>query len=364
MQRFQHGLLRANPPEYCPRVYESLVKELQKQNLLGNARAHFERALQLSPDNVVAHIDLACNQNLQAGRKASPKVSKFIEDEFGKYRNWEQVIGENGPFDDPNFCYEQGRVFVRGGNYRQAAQEFSRAKTLDPENLPSRLWLAQLSVAGRKPEDALKIVDEIHANSQKLGIARSNLTELMFVESSAHLAMDDVKSSEAAVAAALKKYPGDEDLLATATQVYLNYGRYSNALDTIEEQLKISPDNPRTLINKGYACIQLQKYEEAIPPLTRLLSLETNNYSALLNRAIAYLRSGKLEAAQRDYEVLQKAFPTAFQIYYGLGEIAYQKKETNAAIRNYQLYLTNSAPNTEEAKSVKGRLKELKPGSS
>src|SRR5439155_20607623 len=126
-------------------------------------------------------------------------------------------------------------------------------------------------------------------------------------ESSAHLAMDDVKSSEAAVAAALKKYPGDEDLLATATQVYLNYGRYSNALDTIEEQLKISPDNPRTLINKGYACIQLQKYEEAIPPLTRLLSLETNNYSALLNRAIAYLRSGKLEAAQRDYEVLQKA---------------------------------------------------------
>jgi hypothetical protein len=75
------------------------------------------------------------------------------------------------------------------------------------------------------------------------------------------------------------------------------------------------------------------------------------------------LRGNKLEAAQRDYEVLQKAFPTAFQIYYGLGEVAWQKKDTNAAIRNYQLYLANAQTNTAEAKVVSERLKQLKPGS-
>ena len=119
------------------------------------------------------------------------------------------------------------------------------------------------------------------------------------------------------------------------------------------------------LVTKGYACLQLGAYQDAIPPLTRVLEIETNNselhYSALLNRAIAYLRSERLNEAQHDYEVLQKAFPTAFRVYFGLGDIAYQKHDTNGAIRNYQLYLANSPTNTEEAKFVSARLKELKP---
>ena len=92
------------------------------------------------------------------------------------------------------------------------------------------------------------------------------------------------------------------------------------------------------------------------------LALDTNNYSALLNRAIASLRADKLEPAQQDYEVLQKAFPTAFQIYFGLGEIAWRRKDTNAAVRNYQLYLANAPTNSSEAKLVSARLQELKPG--
>jgi len=55
-----------------------------------------------------------------------------------------------------------------------------------------------------------------------------------------------------------------------------------------------------------------------------------------------YMRAGKLEPAQRDYEILQKVFPTAFQIYYGLAEIAWQKKDTNAAIRYYELYFSQA----------------------
>jgi hypothetical protein len=43
-----------------------------------------------------------------------------------------------------------------------------------------------------------------------------------------------------------------------------------------------------------------------------------------------------------------------------LGDIAYKNHDTNAAIRNYDLYLANSPTNTEEAKLVIARLKELK----
>ena len=110
----------------------------------------------------------------------------------------------------------------------------------------------------------------------------------------------------------------------------------------------------------SYACIQIEAFPQAIAPLTQVLTLQTNNYSALLNRAIAYLRSDNFDASQRDYEQLQKAFPTAYQIYYGLGEIAWRKKDTNSAIRNYELYLANTQTNSAEAKFVTGRLNELK----
>jgi tetratricopeptide (TPR) repeat protein len=152
-------------------------------------------------------------------------------------------------------------------------------------------------------------------------------------------------------------------LLATATQVYMKYSRYSNALTTIGRELKLAPTNLNALVNKGFSCIQIGAFDQAIPPLTQVLAMDTNNNSALLNRAIAYLRADKLEAAQHDYDLLQKAFPTAFQIYYGLGEIAWRKKDTNAAIRNYQLYLVNAQTNTAEAKVVSERLKQLKPRS-
>jgi hypothetical protein len=85
---------------------------------------------------------------------------------------------------------------------------------------------------------------------------------------------------------------------------------------------------------------------QAIPPLTQALAIDTNNYSALLNRAIAIpARRQAQEAAQRDYEGPATGLPnrspdltSAWLKSPGGG------KDTNAAVRDYQLYLAN-APN-------------------
>jgi tetratricopeptide (TPR) repeat protein len=337
--------------------------EVQKSGRLTNAAEHFEDALKLNPDNVVAQINFQCNSNLQAGHKSSVPRSKPIEDEFAKYRKWDDILSENGPFDEPSYCYEQGHLFVGNNLYRQAAAQFDRVITLAPANLVARIWLSQLYVIGEMPDQALKLLHQVRSQPELVEAARTNRTELLIVEASAYLAQNDLRGAEAAVQATLRQYPSDEDLLAAATQVYMKYGRYSNALITIEQQLVISPANTNALVNKGFACIQVGAFEQAIPPLTKALAINTTNYPALLNRAIAFLRGDKLEAAQRDYEVLQKAYPTAFQIHFGLAEIAWRKKDTNAAILNYQLYQANAPTNTTEAQLVSARLKELKSGS-
>ena len=153
----------------------------------------------------------------------------------------------------------------------------------------------------------------------------------------------------------------------------MNYGFFSNALTTIDQHLQLTPDDPFVLVNKGYASLQLSAFEQATDALTRALAALSNNAggllerdvarlrtSALLNRAIVNLRNGQLDLAQQDYETLQKLSPTAYAIYYGLAEIAYQRSDTNGAIRNYELYLNNNPLNFEEIKFVTNRLASLK----
>jgi tetratricopeptide (TPR) repeat protein len=109
--------------------------------------------------------------------------------------------------------------------------------------------------------------------------------------------------------------------------------------------------------------MQTSNYSEAIPPLTRALMIDTNNYTARFDRAISYLCSDHLDQAQIDYQVLVKVFPKSFKLYYGLGEIAWQRKDTNSAIRYYQLYLSNSIPDLGETKTIAARLQSLLPPS-
>jgi tetratricopeptide (TPR) repeat protein len=336
--------------------------ELQKSGRWTNAAARFALAKSINPENVVAQINFDCNQSIQVGRKPSAQLPKSVEDEFGKYRNWDQVVGENGPFDEPNFCYEQGRAFVRGRNYRQAALQFERAIALAPENLAARLWLAHLFVEGRQPDEALKLIKDIHANKEMLGLNSTNRSELLQVELSAHLVRGDLEQAEVVVGKALEHSPGNGDLLMTAAEAYLKYGHFTNALVLEDRVLSISPTNQNALLDKGYTYLQMNAYGEAIPPLTQVLQVEPTNFSAKLNRAIAYLRTDQLEAARKDYEVLASQWPKVYQVYFGLGEIAWRQQDTNAAIRNYQLYLTNSPVNTDERKMVNDRLKDLKSG--
>ena len=88
--------------------------------------------------------------------------------------------------------------------------------------------------------------------------------------------------------------------------------------------------------------------------------MDSNNPYAILDLAIANLECNNLDEAQRRYEALQKVAPTSTRVNFGLQEIAYRKKDTNAAIRYCQLYLAKAPTNTVEAKMIAARLKELR----
>jgi tetratricopeptide (TPR) repeat protein len=334
--------------------------EMQKAGQLDEAGQYFATAQELNPNNVVATINQRFNHNLRTGEKTPVELTKSIEDKFGIYQSWAQVVGLNGPFDDPNFCLAQGRVFAEGGNIRQAAIQLERVIQLAPDNVTAHIWLGLLYAQKNLPDRALDLVKRMRARPEVFLTTSTNRTDLLVVETTALFSQKEITAADKIIQTALRKNPSDAYLLNSAFQVCLNFSRYSNALVAVDGLLQITPDDSTLLANKGRMHVLLGGFNEAIPTLTRALALDTNNHTARLYRAIAYLRADKLDEARRDYEALQKVFPKQFQIDYGLGEIAYRRRETNAAIQNYEAYLADAFTNTTEAQSVLQRLKELK----
>jgi tetratricopeptide (TPR) repeat protein len=333
---------------------------LQQNGRLAEAAQAFQQAQALYPDNISAQISLAYNKVLQSGTNTPLELSKPLQEGLAKYKNGPQVLALDGPLDEPQFCYQQAAMFSQGGLFREAAQQFDRVQKLMPDNLGASFALAQCYNTLRLPDEALKVIRAARAITRTNATPNNSVeTEFVNLQASAYMIKNEPKKAELVIQTALAAMPDDPDLLNAVLRTYLTYQQYSNALPIVQHQLQLNPDAPLTLVNLGFIHLQLQQYSNAIPAFDRALTLEPTNTVALFDRAVASLQAGQLDGAQRDYEMLASLQPDSYQIYYGLGEIAYRKKDTTNAIANYELYLTNAPANTAEYTNVATRLKQL-----
>jgi len=335
--------------------------QLQRAGDLTNAAAHFETALKLNPGNAVAQINLLFNQNLQAGRNDDVKLPKSVSDEIDKYFSWNEMLNDDGPFDEPGFCFETGAALVsQNGFFRQAVAPLERVRELVPENLNTRILLAQIYITDHLPDRALIALREPLANPEKFSLVKSNETQLNVLAAAAYFQQNNSARAAELLETEIFSHPNDDDLLTATTRAFMAHGLFTNALEVIDNKLKLTPDDPGWIFGRGYVSMQLKNYDDAIAAMSRVLATQTNNNDARFNRAVAYLETDRLDDARADYQKLQQSFTNSFQIAYGLGEIAWRKHETNEAVRNFEIYLANVNTNTDEARTVIERLRELK----
>lgn len=341
--------------------------EMQKAGRLEEAGKHFALARDLNPENVSALVNLKFNEHLR-GDKAKPfDLAKSDGKMLEKYKNnrVDEVLATNGPFDEPDLCFQVGQILTQGKLNRQAAIQFLRVVALEPDNIQARLWLGNVYLLAPLPDKTMEIVNEIRAQNATRPLQRENLIELIRLEAWAYYWKTNLDQAERLLLDGLKTYPQENSILETLARIYLRSRRFTNALETVEKQLQLAPDTVDALLNKGAIYVELQDYKQAIPPLNRVLELQPDYTAARFNRAIANLKSGQLDTAQKDYEALKKVLsqsPQAHAIYYGLGEIAYQKKDTRSAILNYKEFLKRAPEGTIEIKQVSERLKQLESG--
>jgi tetratricopeptide (TPR) repeat protein len=249
---------------------------------------------------------------------------------------------------------------AQNGFFRQAVAPLARVRELKPDNLEARLALGQIYVMSRLPDRTLEALRDPLEQPERFSLTKANQAQVNIIAAAAYLQKNDLARGIQLFETEIALHPTDDNLLTYIVQTYLAYGLFTNALTVIDHKLRLTPDDPAWLFNRGYVSIQSKAYDDAIDAFTRVLATQTNNSSALFNRALACLDSGKLDAARADYKTLQQSLTNSFQVAYGLGEIAWRQHETNEAIRNYKLYLANANTNTAEATNVIQRLRELK----
>jgi tetratricopeptide (TPR) repeat protein len=332
---------------------------------LNEANRAFTQAAALNPDNVAAKRNLEFNNDLQAGIAPEVKAIKDVQDDFmnAKYHDAQNTLRLCGPFDEPSRRFVQGYVFSQGGNLRQAAIEFERIVSLVPDYVPGVMALAKM-YATPFPEKTLAILPRLRDLAQKHPDAGVSRYDVLGIQTLALFSAQRQSEAEQLLNDAMENEPKNSNLMALVFQLSVSFKSYTNALRAVDHILEAIPDDTGWLVNKAFIHIQLGDFTNAIPPLTKVLNVETNNTSARFDRAVAYLGCNQLDEAQKDYEILDKQFPRTFQFYYGLGEIAWRRKDTNTAAKYYDLYLANAPANTDEAKLIRERFQSLTPTTS
>jgi len=344
---------------YYSRSLDSLGVQAQRAGELEQASALFNQAGALNTNNATAIINLAFNKNLRAGSPAVVDLSRITSDQFGRYRNWNEVLAANGPFDETSFCFEYGASLMQSRYLRQAAVQFNRVRQLVPDNLTTRLLLASIYLAYHHPDQAMEVLHDPLTRPFRFALTEFNSTDLNVLAATAHFQRHENAAGAALLETEMNRHPDNEILMLVSAQVFNRAGLYTNALHAIDRKLARSPDDPTWLYGKGRVSAQVGAYGDAVAAYSRLLEIQTNFPDAQFRRGVAYYQNEQLGAARADFLQLQAAFTNSFQIAYGLGEIARRQRQTNEAIRNYRIYLANAPTNAVELKDVREHLAHL-----
>ena len=332
---------------------------LQQNDQWTNAIPWLTLAKDLKPDNLAAAVSLACNSNYLGGQPLTLNRMASIDDLGAKYKSLNQLLADNGPADDPTYCFQLGRGLLLAGMRRQGLQQLERAKALVPDDVVARLLLADAYSVSGVPDQTLRVISEIRAEPKLQPLGKTNEIELAFLEARAYYGLTNRAKAEAIIYTLLGFNPGDEALRQQAIATFTAYQSYPAALRLLDRHLQQCSDDTTALMQKGNLHLIAADYTNAVSVYTWLLTL-TNGYVPRLNRSLAYLRLKNYEAAEADCRELLKSFPEASRTLRGLGEIAEDKKDTNAAIRYYEEFLSKNETETDETRMIAARLRGLK----
>ncbi|HEU4625481.1 MAG TPA: aspartyl protease family protein [Steroidobacteraceae bacterium] len=221
---------------------------------------------------------------------------------FAARNNYKQAIAdltracEMDPT-EPQYFYDRGLARVNNNLPTLAMSDFNEALKLRPEHVGARVARAQLRVAARDGKSAIADLDAADKSAAK--------------EADIRLQMGNLYARAGSLEPAVRQFTlwlethdrdgRKADVLAgrCRARALLNT-ELDQALNDCNVALKLRPDTPEFLDNRGLVRLRRGEFERAVADYDLVVQREPDNAWALYARGLGKLRQGDAAAGQAD----------------------------------------------------------------
>ncbi len=187
-----------------------------------------------------------------------------------------------------------------GGDHSAAYKAAQKAVELSKDD--PDLQVQGLIAEAKLVSDDDKIGDLLN---QALKIAPKN-DEVLLFRGKLYLEQGKFDDALADLDAAVKANPENAEAQEGRGEALFALQRNDDAVKAFEETMKLAPDSPAPYVHRARLRIQESKLDDALSDLKDALKIDSKNASALTLQAIVYHAQGKDDDAKKDIEELTK----------------------------------------------------------
>lgn len=210
-----------------------------------------------------------------------------------------------------------------------ARRRFEAIVAKDPKNELALLALAEVQAATGVPlKEVAQTVDRAVNSNPRSVRARLAAINVQFL-------LKDVKAAAAAARAASAALPDNPQILAALGRAQIAAGEPNQAVATFTKLANLMPQSPTPLMLVAGAHVANKAYDAAIQAVGKALALQPDRLDVHRDAIATYLAAGRPEEALADARALQKARPNEAAGYVFEGEVLATQKKFGDAARAY-----------------------------
>jgi choline-sulfatase len=247
--------------------------------------------------------------------------------------------------------------YVSGGTPREIVLNMSGA---DPKD---RLDVLRAMQSYERAMKAKAFAQAARTIAAALGDDPGNPTARVFL-ATAYERQRDWKDAIAVYEAALARGTSTDLILTRLGKAYLRVGDLRKGVDTLEKASRLDPTDLDNLRNLGTAYLQLGRVAESERAF-RAITVQDDHYAAAYNGlGLVAIQRGNADAARRNFERAIDVGPEEVEPLLNLGLLYQKSGDKEQALHYYQLFLQKASRQDygEYVSEVREAVRELRQG--
>ncbi len=290
----------------------------------------YRRAIDLASDDYYPHFALGqMYAALRQHEQAIAALTKAAD---------LAIVSQSATPDELMATYKAlGRAYFRRDRIDEAIAAWGKIAELDPENIFSRIELADLfreqelypqaieqheAVVELKPDDPYRVCLSL----REIGKIQEDMREYDAA----------IQNYDKALALTGQGNWLRKDLHQRIIGIYAHNGDWPGLITYYEGKLAEIPNDVELIGLLANAYVENEQIDESIAKYQRGLELAPTDAGLRLNLIAVFRNTERFEEAAAEYEILSEAQPDDFGIYRELGELYLQLEDENRAKATYQ----------------------------